>query len=81
MSSEGTPTEEEKTEAEEEKDVAAPVEELVAAAPPSAREVPAHLQKQAVRKIAHPKGASDPYKCYFLVFTRILSVLVDPRGV
>lgn len=86
VSSEGTSAEEEKTEVEEEeeekdKDVAAPVEELVAAAPPAAREVPAHLQKQAVRKTILPKEASGLYKCRFFVFTRILSSLVDPRGV
>lgn len=57
MSSDGTPDEKEKTDSEEgneeavQKDVAAPVEGLVAAVPPAAREVPAHLQKQPVREI------------------------------
>uniref|UniRef100_A0A8C9Y521 G2/mitotic-specific cyclin-B2 n=1 Tax=Sander lucioperca TaxID=283035 RepID=A0A8C9Y521_SANLU len=52
-----TPDEKEKTDSEEgneeavQKDVAAPVEGLVAAVPPAAREVPAHLQKQPVREI------------------------------
>ncbi|XP_060887724.1 G2/mitotic-specific cyclin-B3 [Labrus mixtus] len=56
VSSEGTPAEKEKPDAEEEKgeealkDAAAPVEELAAAAdaPPAVREVPAHLQKQHI---------------------------------
>lgn len=54
--SEPTTAEKEKTDEEEaQKDVAAPVEELVAAMPPAAREVPAHLQKQAVRTTIHPQ--------------------------
>ncbi|XP_034713062.1 G2/mitotic-specific cyclin-B3 isoform X2 [Etheostoma cragini] len=54
VSSDGTPDEKEKRDAQEgneeelQKDVAAPVEELVAAAPPAVREVPAHLQKQQI---------------------------------
>ncbi|KAF1380830.1 hypothetical protein PFLUV_G00168070 [Perca fluviatilis] len=52
VSSDGSPNEKEKADSEEgneeevQKAVAAPVEELVAAAHPAAREVPAHLQKQ-----------------------------------
>lgn len=41
-------------EEEAQKDVAAPVEELAAAAPPAVREVPAHLQKQVVRRLVCP---------------------------
>ncbi|XP_041634828.1 G2/mitotic-specific cyclin-B3 [Cheilinus undulatus] len=55
VSSEGTPDDKAKTDTDEEreeavqKDAAAPVEELAAAAAPSAaREVPAHLQKQHI---------------------------------
>ncbi|KAM7377039.1 hypothetical protein PAMA_013700 [Pampus argenteus] len=58
VSSEEAAVETEKTDAEQEKpskgqevaraDVAAPVEELIAAAPPTVREVPAHLQKQPI---------------------------------
>lgn len=65
VSSEGTTSEREKTDAEEEEKeedtlvgVAAPVEEPAAATPPAAREVPAHLRRQEVRKIMtppHPK--------------------------
>ncbi|XP_039678670.1 G2/mitotic-specific cyclin-B3 [Perca fluviatilis] len=57
VSSDGSPNEKEKADSEEgneeevQKAVAAPVEELVAAAHPAAREVPAHLQKQPVREI------------------------------
>lgn len=58
MSSEGTISERERTDTEEEKegdtlvDVAAPVEEQAAAATsPAAREVPAHLRRQEVREI------------------------------
>lgn len=68
MSSEGTPAEKDECDVQEEKEeevqknVVAPIEEWVAATPPAAREVPAHLQKQAVRKILHPKEASGLYK-------------------
>ncbi|XP_029310814.1 LOW QUALITY PROTEIN: G2/mitotic-specific cyclin-B3 [Cottoperca gobio] len=66
-SSEGTPAEKEKPEAEEEvqEDVAAPVEELVAAAPPAAREVPAHLQKQQipVEFDIDSENSEDCYMC------------------
>lgn len=57
MSSEGTISERERTDTEEEKegdtsaDVAAPVEEQAAATSPAAREVPAHLRRQEVREI------------------------------
>jgi len=56
VSSEGTTTEKETTDTEEkeeepQRDVAAPVEKLVDASPPAAREVPAHLQRQPVRKM------------------------------
>lgn len=58
MSSEGSTAEKEKieeTEEEAQKDLIAPAEEPVAAAPPAVREVPAHLQKQVVRNIRHSK--------------------------
>lgn len=54
MSSEGTISERERTDTEEEEkeaDVAAPVEEQAAATSPAAREVPAHLRRQEVREI------------------------------
>lgn len=53
MSSEDTTAEKEQTEGEEApKDLAAAAEDPVAAAaPPTVREVPAHLQRQAVRKM------------------------------
>lgn len=58
VSSEGTISERERTDTEEEEkeedksaDVAAPVEELAAATSPAAREVPAHLRRQEVREI------------------------------
>lgn len=59
MSSEGTISERERTDTEEEEkegdtlvNVAAPVEEQAAAATsPAAREVPAHLRRQEVREI------------------------------
>ncbi len=57
VSSEGTTAKKETNHAEGEeaqRDEAAPAEELVAAAPPAVPEVPAHLQKQVVRKLLHP---------------------------
>ncbi|XP_045921642.1 G2/mitotic-specific cyclin-B3 isoform X3 [Micropterus dolomieu] len=54
VSSEGTPAEKDECDVQEEKEeevqknVVAPIEEWVAATPPAAREVPAHLQKQAI---------------------------------
>ncbi|XP_074479316.1 G2/mitotic-specific cyclin-B3 [Sebastes fasciatus] len=68
MSSEGTPAEKDKTNAEEEEvqNAAAPVEELVAAAaPPAAREVPAHLQKQQIPEEfdIDSENSEDCYLC------------------
>ncbi|TKS93087.1 G2/mitotic-specific cyclin-B3 [Collichthys lucidus] len=66
VSSEGTPAEkEEKGDAEEEaqRDVEAPVEELVAATPPAVREVPAHLQKQVIPK-EFDIDSGDSEDCY-----------------
>lgn len=53
MSSEGAVASKEKSDVEEEarSDVATPVEELAAARPSTAQEVPAHLRKQQVRKL------------------------------
>lgn len=86
MSSDGTSAEKEKNEAEEEKeeealkDLSAPAEELAASAPPAVREVPAHLQKQAVREIIHSKRKLLTFTDVSS-FTDILSILTDPRGV
>ncbi|XP_044040675.1 G2/mitotic-specific cyclin-B3 isoform X3 [Siniperca chuatsi] len=71
VSSEGTPAEKEKADAQEEKeeeaqkDVAAPVEERVAASPPAAREVPAHLQKQQIPEEfdIDSENSEDCYMC------------------
>ncbi|XP_008293207.1 G2/mitotic-specific cyclin-B3 [Stegastes partitus] len=69
VSSEETTTEREKTDTEEEreeqKDVAAPVEQLEDAAPPAAREVPAHLQKQLIPKEfdIDSENSEDSYMC------------------
>lgn len=57
VSSEVTTAEKETPEEEEaQKDVAAPVEELVAAAPSAVCEVPVHLRKQAVSNKSRPPG-------------------------
>ncbi|XP_031159993.1 G2/mitotic-specific cyclin-B3 isoform X2 [Sander lucioperca] len=71
VSSDGTPDEKEKTDSEEgneeavQKDVAAPVEGLVAAVPPAAREVPAHLQKQPIPEEfdIDSENSEDCYMC------------------
>ncbi|KAM8748026.1 G2/mitotic-specific cyclin-B3 isoform 2-T3 [Acanthopagrus schlegelii] len=73
VSPEGTTAEKEKPDADEEekeeeeaqKDVAAPVEELAAAAPPAVREVPAHLQKQVIPKEfdIDSDNSEDCYMC------------------
>ncbi|CAJ1085851.1 G2/mitotic-specific cyclin-B3 [Xyrichtys novacula] len=74
VSSDGTPSERDKTDTDEEreeaqKDAAAPVEELVAAAaaaaPPAVREVPAHLQKQQIPEEfdIDSENAEDCYMC------------------
>ncbi|TDG99486.1 hypothetical protein EPR50_G00195200 [Perca flavescens] len=70
VSSDGSPNEKEKTDSEEgneevQKAVAAPVEELVAAAPPAAREVPAHLQKQPIPEEfdIDSENSEDCYMC------------------
>uniref|UniRef100_A0A4W6FR13 G2/mitotic-specific cyclin-B2 n=1 Tax=Lates calcarifer TaxID=8187 RepID=A0A4W6FR13_LATCA len=74
VSSEGTTAEKEKTDSEEEKpceedeaqrDAAAPVEEQVAAAPPAAREVPAHLQRQQIPEEfdIDSENSEDSYMC------------------
>ncbi|CAG5929550.1 unnamed protein product [Menidia menidia] len=73
VSSEGTATEKEKTDSEEEEgkeenplgDVAAPGEELVEAPPPAARTVPSHLQRQNIPKEfdIDSENSEDPYMC------------------
>ncbi|GAA6222659.1 G2/mitotic-specific cyclin-B3 [Lates japonicus] len=74
VSSEGTSAEREKTDSEEEKpceedeaqrDAAAPVEQQVAAAPPAAREVPAHLQRQQIPEEfdIDSENSEDSYMC------------------
>ncbi|XP_042368380.1 G2/mitotic-specific cyclin-B3 isoform X2 [Plectropomus leopardus] len=71
VSSEEALPEKEKTDAEEEKeeevqkDEAAPVEELVAAAPSAAREVPAHLQRQKIPEEfdIDSENSEDCYMC------------------
>ncbi|XP_036966937.1 G2/mitotic-specific cyclin-B3 isoform X1 [Acanthopagrus latus] len=74
VSPEGTTAEKEKPDADEEekeeeeeaqKDVAAPVEELAAAAPPAVRQVPAHLQKQVIPKEfdIDSDNSEDCYMC------------------
>ncbi|XP_070786133.1 G2/mitotic-specific cyclin-B3 [Enoplosus armatus] len=66
VSSDETPAEREKTDEEEaQKGVAAPVEELVAATPPAAREVPAHLQKQQIPEEfdIDSENSEDCYMC------------------
>ncbi|XP_070710828.1 G2/mitotic-specific cyclin-B3 [Pempheris klunzingeri] len=66
VSSEETTAEREKTgEEEAQKDVAAPVKELEAAAPPAALEVPAHLQKQAIPEEfdIDSESSEDCYMC------------------
>ncbi|XP_032355234.1 G2/mitotic-specific cyclin-B3 [Etheostoma spectabile] len=70
VSSDGTPDEKEKRDAQEgneelQKDVAAPVEELVAAAPPAVRVVPAHLQKPPIPEEfdIDSENSEDCYMC------------------
>uniref|UniRef100_A0A3B4UNB0 G2/mitotic-specific cyclin-B2 n=1 Tax=Seriola dumerili TaxID=41447 RepID=A0A3B4UNB0_SERDU len=73
VSSEGTTPETERADAVEEKpceeeaqkDAAAPVEELVAVAPPAAREVPAHLQRQQIPEEfdIDSENSEDSYMC------------------
>nr|XP_019960554.1 PREDICTED: G2/mitotic-specific cyclin-B3 [Paralichthys olivaceus] len=65
VSSEGATAEKEKTEEETPKDAAAPVDELVAAAPPVVREVPAHLQKQQIPAEfdIDSENSEDTYMC------------------
>ncbi|XP_071315931.1 G2/mitotic-specific cyclin-B3 isoform X2 [Trachinotus anak] len=76
VSSEGTTAEKERTDAEEEKpsqeeeeaaqkNVATPVEKLVAAAPPAAREVPTHLQRQQIPEEfdIDSENSEDCYMC------------------
>ncbi|XP_019960554.2 G2/mitotic-specific cyclin-B3 [Paralichthys olivaceus] len=65
VSSEGATAEKEKTEEETPKDAAAPVDELVAAAPPVVREVPAHLQKQQIPAgfDIDSENSEDTYMC------------------
>ncbi|XP_010792672.1 G2/mitotic-specific cyclin-B3-like [Notothenia coriiceps] len=66
MSSEGTPAvTEEQTSKDEEQGAAAPVEELEAAAPPAAPEVPAHLLKQQipVEFDIDSENSEDCYMC------------------
>ncbi|XP_076581627.1 G2/mitotic-specific cyclin-B3 isoform X3 [Chaetodon auriga] len=56
---------EEEKEEEAQEDVAAPAEELVASAPPAAREVPAHLKKQAIPEEfdIDSENSEDCYMC------------------
>ncbi|XP_022053046.2 G2/mitotic-specific cyclin-B3 [Acanthochromis polyacanthus] len=66
VSSEEATTERERTDTEEEeKDVAAPVEQLEDAAPPAAHQVPAHLQKQPIPKEfdIDSENSEDSYLC------------------
>lgn len=71
VSSEGTTAEKETIDVEEvkdeeaQRDAAAPVEELVAAAPPAVHEVPAHLQKQAIPEEfdIDSENSEDCYMC------------------
>ncbi|XP_059211583.1 G2/mitotic-specific cyclin-B3 isoform X2 [Centropristis striata] len=67
-SSEGTPVEKIQPEEEEEevqKDAAAPVDELAAAAPPAAHQVPAHLQKPHIPEEfdIDSENSEDCYMC------------------
>ncbi|KAM4537504.1 G2/mitotic-specific cyclin-B3 [Odontesthes bonariensis] len=76
VSSEGTSTDRETTDTEErekekeeeeepQRDVTAPVEKLVDASPPAARDVPAHLQRQHIPKEfdIDSENSEDTYMC------------------
>ncbi|XP_072232639.1 G2/mitotic-specific cyclin-B3 [Leuresthes tenuis] len=70
VSSEGTTAEKETTDTEEkeeepQRDVVAPVEKLVDASPPAAREVPAHLQRRPIPKEfdIDSENSEDTYMC------------------
>lgn len=84
VSSEDTTAEKEKTEEEKEeeapKDLAAAAEDpAAAAAPPAVREVPAHLQRQAVRKMVPVRillACIDTFPALFIAF-----IYSDSRGV